>query len=373
MSRHHGGEAALSGGCGRSAPAAVLPQRHPSGWCLRAPGASGERPHGSSLIGLERNGRQPALPRGSWKHKSASRGAGGLGWRRSVGWKAPPGLSGGNATLTWDGANSRRRPCTLARLLGPAIFEAAKLQVTHLFLSTDEQQEHPAAAEKPRTYTLTHSDVTSMLTLAVAHTFNVAQFSGWYSRIQRDEVLAVWRKTKAVGFEVALHVHCHISGGHWLRNQFANLRFWIFRKELPVVLEAFRHGDRALFDKHPDLEESPVWVHFHSNLQEFNRHECWGPLKDAARVGRASGISALEALKCDLQVAVEDMHQLWPLAEGDTPALGPHAVGVSVGLGVADSAEPPLSHALSPGPLQIPPPYLPDGAPNTAQSSRSLV
>lgn len=285
---------------------------------------------------------------------------------------APPGLLGGAASLSCGPGTTKRSTAAVptARLLGPAIFEAAKLQVTHLFLNNDEQQEHPAAAEKPRTYTLTHSDVTSMLTLAVAHTFNVAQFSGWYSKIQRDEVLAVWRKTTAAGFEVALHVHCHISGGHWLRNQFANLRFWIFRKELPVVLEAFRHGDRELFDKHPDLEESPVWVHFHSNLQEFNKHECWGPLKHAARVGRSSGISALEALKCDLQAAVEDMHQRWPLAEGGSGSHPAPSHAVVGGTGAKVTAGPgtvaPPAHALSPGLLQIPPPYLPDGAPNTA-------
>ena len=51
-----------------------------------------------------------------------------------------------------------------------------------------------------------------------------------------------------------LHVHCHISGGHVLLNFIAQFRFWIFRKELPVVLEAFRHGDRVLFEKFPGTQ-----------------------------------------------------------------------------------------------------------------------
>ena len=31
-----------------------------------------------------------------------------------------------------------------------------------------------------------------------------------------------------------------------------------------------------------ELEESSVWVYFHSNMEEFNRVEYWGPLREAA-------------------------------------------------------------------------------------------
>lgn len=27
-----------------------------------------------------------------------------------------------------------------------------------------------------------------------------------------------------------------------------------------------------------------VWVYFHSNVKEYNRVECWGPLVEAAKV-----------------------------------------------------------------------------------------
>jgi len=56
-----------------------------------------------------------------------------------------------------------------ARLFGPAIFEAAKLRV--LFLGEDKK--HPD--ETPRIYTLTHSDVTSKITLAISREINKAQ------------------------------------------------------------------------------------------------------------------------------------------------------------------------------------------------------
>lgn len=116
-----------------------------------------------------------------------------------------------------------------ARLFGPAIFEASKLKV--LFLGVDEEK-HQHPGKLPRTYTLTHSDVTARLTLAVSHTINRAQLQGWYNKLQRDEVVAEWKKVQG---HMSLHVHCHISGGHVLLDLIAGLRYYIFRKELPVV------------------------------------------------------------------------------------------------------------------------------------------
>ena len=56
------------------------------------------------------------------------------------------------------------------RLFGPAIFEASKLKV--LLLGTDEEKHPP---KLPRAYTLTHSDFTANLTLAVSQTINNSQ------------------------------------------------------------------------------------------------------------------------------------------------------------------------------------------------------
>ncbi|XP_043693384.1 protein STAY-GREEN homolog, chloroplastic-like [Telopea speciosissima] len=66
----------------------------------------------------------------------------------------------------------------VARLFGQAIFEASKLKV--LFLGVDEKK-HPG--NLPRTYTLTHSDITSKLTLAISQSINNAQLQGWYNRL----------------------------------------------------------------------------------------------------------------------------------------------------------------------------------------------
>ncbi|CDY41282.1 BnaA01g12570D [Brassica napus] len=175
---------------------------------------------------------------------------------------------------------NRRRPkrknqsiVPMARLFGPAIFESSKLKV--LFLGVDEKK-HPLTL--PRTYTLTHSDITAKLTLAISHSINNSQLQGWANRLYRDEVVAEWKKVKG---KMSLHVHCHISGGHFLLDLFAKFRYYIFCKELPVVLKAFVHGDVNLLNHHPELQEALVYVYFHSNVNEFNRVECWGPLWEA--------------------------------------------------------------------------------------------
>ncbi|KAG2410993.1 Protein STAY-GREEN 1 [Vigna angularis] len=47
------------------------------------------------------------------------------------------------------------------------------------------------------------------------------------------------------------------------------------------VLKAVVHGDGDLFNNYAELQEALVWVYFHSNIPEFNKVECWGPLRDA--------------------------------------------------------------------------------------------
>ena len=123
----------------------------------------------------------------------------------------------------------------------------------------------------PRCYTLTHSDRTGDLYLTIGADYDHRQISRWYTRLLRDEVLAEWE----VGDNgPALHVHCHVSGGLVVGS--ARWRYQIFRRELPLVLEALRFGDRALFGTHPELDDAPVWVHFNAVQREYDRRELWG-------------------------------------------------------------------------------------------------
>ncbi|XP_042520941.1 magnesium dechelatase SGRL, chloroplastic [Macadamia integrifolia] len=159
-----------------------------------------------------------------------------------------------------------------AKLLGPtARFQASKLKVVFMAEAIEKYTEIV-----PRTYILSHCDMTANLTLAISNSINLEQLKGWYNK---DDVVAEWRKVKD---ELFLHIHCHVSGPNHLLDIAAEFRYHIFTKELPLVLKAMLHGDSILFKEHPELMETLVWVNFHSSSKKYNRRECWGPLKDAA-------------------------------------------------------------------------------------------
>ena len=129
----------------------------------------------------------------------------------------------------------------------------------------------PDGPVTPRCYTLTHSDATGDLFLTIGPDYDRQQTAGWQTRLMRDEVIAEWRD----GAEgPALHLHCHVSGGLVLGQ--AGMRDAIFRRELPLVLEAFRFGDRRLFEAHPELDQAPIWVHFHATQARYDQTEPWG-------------------------------------------------------------------------------------------------
>lgn len=134
---------------------------------------------------------------------------------------------------------------------------------------------NPKGPTVPRRYTLTHSDSTGDLFLSVGFDYDNKAISGFYTRLMRDEVLAEWREDE-IGF--SLHVYCHVSGGLVFGK--AGWRSSIFRREMPLVLEAIRYGDKEFFIANPDLDDSPVIVHFQSSKTKYNKIEEWGTLRD---------------------------------------------------------------------------------------------
>lgn len=150
----------------------------------------------------------------------------------------------------------------------------SRLDPRKLHVRFDGQAE-PEGPLQPRRYTLTHSDSTGELFLTIGADYDSAQVSGWYTRMMRDEVLAEWQREP---WGPALHVYCHVSGG--LHFGSAEMRDGIFRRELPLVLEAMRYGDDILYIEHPELDAAPIYVHFRSHVSRFNRREPWGKPAD---------------------------------------------------------------------------------------------
>jgi hypothetical protein len=127
----------------------------------------------------------------------------------------------------------------------------------------------------PRLYTLTHSDRTGELFLTIGGQYDKQQISKLYTRLMRDEVLA---ELADDGDRLVFKVYCHVSGGFIIGT--AKWRYNIFHSELPLVLEAIRYGDRTLFEKNLQLDNTPVLIHFQSSNSRFNKDENWGVMAD---------------------------------------------------------------------------------------------
>lgn len=140
----------------------------------------------------------------------------------------------------------------------------------HTRYNTPTSEEGPLY---PRTYTLTHSDRTGDLFLTIGPEYDKKQIRGLYTRLMRDEVIAEWKD----GMEgPELHVHCEVGRGLGS----SSFRESIFRKELRLVLEAFRYGDKSLFEKDAKLDDAPIGVHYNARREENNKVEEWGKMGD---------------------------------------------------------------------------------------------
>jgi len=121
----------------------------------------------------------------------------------------------------------------------------------------------------PRRYTLTHSDITAELFLTIG-----PQYA--YDKINemRDEVLAEWRPYNGYYF---LYVYVYVGNYGPVTNAIRNN---IFRRELPLALEAIVYGDRQFYTMYPQLLNAPIYIYFDSADPNYNRYEYWGTPMD---------------------------------------------------------------------------------------------
>jgi len=113
-----------------------------------------------------------------------------------------------------------------------------------------------------RTYTLTHSDITAQLFLYVGDAYAEDAID-----TMRDEVRLQWQQTQA-GPVLLGSVYVGDSA----------IRQEIFMEEMPLALQAVRQADRFLFEQHPDLNESPVYIHFQSANPAYDATYDWGKI-----------------------------------------------------------------------------------------------
>ncbi|WP_253724370.1 staygreen family protein [Sporosarcina sp. HYO08] len=112
-----------------------------------------------------------------------------------------------------------------------------------------------------------HSDVTGELFLTTGMNY------AWEkTNPTRDEVLAEWKANRD---SYLFYVYLYVNPGQFTPSVTAK-RNEVFRRELPLALQAIRYGDRAFFEAHPQLEQAPIIVTFISADPQFARQEYWG-------------------------------------------------------------------------------------------------
>jgi hypothetical protein len=128
----------------------------------------------------------------------------------------------------------------------------------------------------PRRYTLTHSDRTGDLFLAIGPDYDHQALRALQVRLERDEVLGEW----VLGADgPRLDLHMTAQGGLPVFGS-GSMRCSIFRRYRPLVLEALRYGDRAFADAHPELDGAPIIARFswrHGRVES----EPWGQWGEA--------------------------------------------------------------------------------------------
>jgi hypothetical protein len=121
-----------------------------------------------------------------------------------------------------------------------------------------------------RKYTLTHSDQTAELFLTIGLEYAYEKITS-----MRDEVLAEWR---SVNDCMILVVYVFVGGED--NPNIAEVRNAIFRRELPLALEAIRYGDNKFFSAHKELDKAPILINFESPDINYNYLENWGTPED---------------------------------------------------------------------------------------------
>lgn len=58
------------------------------------------------------------------------------------------------------------------------------------------------------------------------------------------------------------------------------IRDTIFRRELPLALEAIMYGDSEFFMEYPQLDNAPIRIYFDTPSPDYNKFEYWGTPKD---------------------------------------------------------------------------------------------
>ncbi len=114
-----------------------------------------------------------------------------------------------------------------------------------------------------RKYTLTHSDLTSKLSLDIGTVFNFEAIDPQ----MRDEVLAEWHLDRSQTLNLIGKVD--VDGIHDSEIISKN-RFDIFKREMATALKGIVNGDQQLFVQFPFLLDARIFIYFESSFPQYD-------------------------------------------------------------------------------------------------------
>lgn len=134
----------------------------------------------------------------------------------------------------------------------------------------------PLTPSMPRKYTMTHSDETGDLFVVVSTNYAEDKINK-----TRDEVRLEWAQ---IGARPILYGEVLIDGKNVPGN--AKVRDTIFKKEMPLALQAIRYGDRAFFEANASRDLVPIMIQFISSNPTYNKLYSFGTMNDYKKLDR---------------------------------------------------------------------------------------
>lgn len=120
-----------------------------------------------------------------------------------------------------------------------------------------------------RKYTVTHSDKTGDLFVTIGLKYAEDKIDKL-----RDELLLTWtysdERLKLIG-QVLID-------NEVIKN--SRIRNIIFKKEMPLALQAIRYADRELFQLNKSLDDIPIEIQFISQSEKYNKLIEFGSMKE---------------------------------------------------------------------------------------------
>lgn len=129
----------------------------------------------------------------------------------------------------------------------------------------------PATEFRPvdhRKYTLTQSKTTGEWFLCIGYRYDLNARNKKF----QDEVYAEW--IPQLG-QYVLSGKVYLCDGE-NDKQYAKIRYMICQREVEQALSALIYGDRVFFSNYPWLLDSPIYIHFESNYDEYNKMFYYG-------------------------------------------------------------------------------------------------